>query len=74
MDRKRKAAYTTDEAAARLGVNAATLRRWVHDQQLPVCRVGRVFMIPAAGLDKWLREVYPRLQREGKVRRNVVRI
>jgi excisionase family DNA binding protein len=48
MDKK---TYTTNEAAAELGVSSARVRQMVIDKTLPVTRFGRALVISADALD-----------------------
>lgn len=41
------------QAAIRLGVSVATVRRWINLEQLPARRVGRTIRIPSAALEAW---------------------
>lgn len=43
---------TVDEAAARLGVHASTVRKRIKEKALPTQRVGRAIRIKASDLDR----------------------
>lgn len=45
------AALTLGQAAARLGVEVTTVRRWARTEQCPTVREGRSVRIPAAFVD-----------------------
>lgn len=64
----RKGAYTPEEVGKKLDVNGNTVRKWVRDCDLEASRVGPLILIRRKKLEKWLRDVYPRLFRQGKVR------
>lgn len=66
--RRSKTAYTTEEAAARMGIHRETVRRWARENKLPFVRVGKTIVVPARALEKWISEVYPALVAEGKVK------
>lgn len=42
---------TFGQAAARLGVDVNTVRRWVRTEQCPTVRDGRAVRVPAAWVD-----------------------
>lgn len=46
---------TTVAAAARLGVDPSTVRRWIEDGRLPAVKPGRDYRIDPADLDELLR-------------------
>ena len=46
----KRLAYTTQEAAALLGISDATIRQEVAAERIPSCRVARRILIPAAAL------------------------
>lgn len=45
---------TTDEVADLLSVKPATIRKWVHLQEIPVVRLGRAVRFRADELEKWI--------------------
>ncbi len=45
---------TLEEVADRLKVSIFTVRRWIHQGELPAYRIGRGWRIGSADLDKWL--------------------
>ncbi len=49
-------ALRSHAAAAALGVDERTLRRWQKDEGLPFARVGGVVLFPVAELRAWLAE------------------
>lgn len=50
------AGLTFGQAAARLGVDVTTVRRWVRSEQCPVTREGRAVRIPVSFIDGLLAE------------------
>lgn len=64
----RKNAFAIEEAANLLDVKPHTFRNWVHKCGIESSRVGPIIMICRKKLEKWLRDVYPKLERAGKVR------
>ncbi|MBX7433577.1 helix-turn-helix domain-containing protein [Mycobacterium sp. Y57] len=53
------AALTFGQAAARLGVDVTTVRRWVGAEQCPTVRVGNATRIPAAWVDGLIAAGWP---------------
>lgn len=49
-----KLAYSVPEAAKVLGVGVQTVYNLVHVEGFPAVRVGKRFLIPCAGLARWL--------------------
>lgn len=49
-------ALNAAEAAEMIGVSVPTLRQLTHRADFPVVRVGRRYLIPIAGLQRWLDE------------------
>lgn len=49
-----KLALTYEEAADLVGVDESTIRRWVREKGLPVCRIGRVARIRHDDLDAFV--------------------
>lgn len=45
---------TPEEVAGRLKVSIFTVRRWIHQGDLPAYRIGRGWRIGSADLDQWL--------------------
>ena len=45
---------TPDEVADQLKVSIFTVRRWIHQGELPAYRIGRGWRIGSADLDQWL--------------------
>ena len=54
---------TMPEAAIRLGLSVATIRRWIDTRGLPAMRVGRAIRIPAHEFEEWYANHNLRLQR-----------
>jgi excisionase family DNA binding protein len=49
---------TVREAARRLGLQEATIRKWICQRRLGVVRLGRAVRLRAADLDKMLADGY----------------
>jgi excisionase family DNA binding protein len=47
---------TTDEVANLLSVKPATIRKWVHLEQIPVVRLGRAVRFKVEAVEKWVNE------------------
>ncbi|MHB8894156.1 MAG: helix-turn-helix domain-containing protein [Candidatus Geothermincolia bacterium] len=47
---------TTDEVADLLSVKPATIRKWVHLQEIPVVRLGRSVRFDHETIAAWVRE------------------
>ena len=47
---------TTDEVADLLSVKPATIRKWVHLEQIPVVRLGRAVRFQVDAVEKWVYE------------------
>ena len=45
---------TPEEVADRLKVSIFTVRRWIHQGELPAYRIGRSWRISTGDLSKWL--------------------
>lgn len=45
---------TIEQAAARLQVKPNTVRRWIKHGRIPGCKIGRIFRISEADLDRVL--------------------
>ncbi len=45
---------TPEEVAERLKVSIFTVRRWIHQGELPAYRIGRSWRIGPTDLDQWL--------------------
>lgn len=45
------AMFTTQQAADRLGVHVQTVRRWIHDEEIPAIKHGRTFRILKSDLE-----------------------
>ncbi len=48
--------YTTQEIAELLKVSEATVRNWIHDEELRAVRIGRDFRVAARDLEAFLDE------------------
>jgi excisionase family DNA binding protein len=46
---------TTDELAAKIGVSARTVQRWLAETDIPHRRVGDVIRFVFAEVDEWMR-------------------
>lgn len=58
---------TIEQAAEAIQVSRPTMLTLVHQSDFPSFRVGRRWMIPAAGLERWLDAQVERAQAERKV-------
>lgn len=47
---------TTDEVADLLSVKPATIRKWVHLQEIPVVRLGRAVRFDHETIAAWVKE------------------
>lgn len=47
---------TTEEVADLLNVKPATIRKWVHLQEIPVVRLGRAVRFRVDALEDWINE------------------
>lgn len=45
---------TPEEVAERLKVSIFTIRRWIHQGELPAYRIGRGWRIGTSDLNRWL--------------------
>lgn len=46
--------YSVDDAARLIGVNVATVRRWLSDRRLPVVRIGTRTLITRKDLEAFI--------------------
>lgn len=57
MESRNDQVLTLAEAAARLGVCVATVRRMIDRDKLPARRVGRQFRIPLDAFERWIEQL-----------------